>query len=290
MNVIAPGDPEGFDIELAVVGDISPFVVQRLQQAVERWRRIVAQTDFPDTVVLPDDELECFGVRPGFRVAEIEDLLVLATVTTDVNPRFLAQGGACRTREGSHWPLLAVVKFNEELLFRTVAEGYLPAVGVHQIGHALGIGTIWDGLGLLRNSSRRDWGADTHFAGPLAIAAFDAAGGTAYTSGGKVPVENRSVQDSNDLHWRTSVMGNEVMTTSAGLAAGSSPLSAISIQALADFGYTVDVTQADPYTVPLQAAALPEPVGDRVGLENDVLRGPIRVMNERGEVVRVLRN
>ena len=290
MNVIAPGDPEGFDIELAVVGDISPFVVQRLQQAVERWRRVVAQTDFPETVVLPDDDLECFGVRPGFRVAEIEDLLVLATVTTDVNPRFLAQGGACRTREGSHWPLLAVVKFNEELLFRTVAEGYLPAVGVHQIGHALGIGTIWDDLGLLRNSSRRNWGADTHFAGPLAIAAFDAAGGTAYTSGGKVPVESRSVQDSNDLHWRTSVMGNEVMTSSAGLAAGSSPLSAISIQALADLGYTVDVTLADPYTVPLQAAALPEPVGDRIGLENDVLRGPIRVMNEQGEVVRVLRN
>ena len=290
VNVIAPGDPEGFDIELAVVGDVSPFVEQRLRQAVERWRRIVAQTDFPDTAVLADDDLECFGVRPGFRVAEIEDLLVLATVTTDVNPRFLAQGGACRTREGSHWPLLAVVKFNEELLHQTVAEGYLPAVGIHQIGHALGIGTIWDGLGLLRNSSRRNWGADTHFAGPLAIAAFDAAGGTAYTSGAKVPVENRSFQDSNDLHWRASVMGNEVMTSSAGLGAGSSPLSAITIQALADFGYTVDVTLADPYTVPLQAAATAEPAGDRIGLGDDVLRGPIRVINERGEVVRVLRN
>ena len=289
MNVVPAGDPEGFDIDLVGVGNPPSLVMRNLRQAVERWRQIVEQTDFPETAVLADDDLECFGVRPGFRVADIEDLLVLATVTTDLNPTFLAQGGACRVRDGSHLPLVAVVKVNEAYLDRMLADGL--TVGLHQIGHALGIGTIWDGLGLLRNPSRNgNRGADTHFVGPLAIAAFDAAGGTAYTGGAKVPVENRRSDDSNDSHWRTSVLQNEVMTSSAGLGSASSPLSAISIQALADFGYTVDVSLADPYTVPLPATMTSEPPGDRIGLGNDVLRGPIRVIDAQGEVVRVLRN
>ena len=291
MNVIAPGDPEGFDIDLVVVGDVPGHVLFKLRQAVERWRRIVAQTDLPTTAVLPDDDLECFGVRPGFRVADIEDLLVLATVTTDVDPGFWAQAGLCRTRDSSHLPLVAVVRFNEAYLDRMVADGILSQVAVHQIGHALGIGTIWGGLGLLRNPSRHgNRGADAHFVGPLATAAFDAAGGAAYTGGAKVPVENRFSDGFNDSHWRTSVMQNEIMTPLACVQPAFSPLSAISIQALADFGYTVDVSLADPYTVPLPSAAIAEPAADLIGLGNDMLRGPIRVINEQGEVVRVLRN
>lgn len=291
MDVIAPGDPEGFDIDPVSVGDPPPVVMREIGQAVERWRRIVAKTDFPATAVLPDDDLECFGVRPGFRVADIDDLLVLTTVTTNVDPGFWAQAGLCRIRDGSFLPLVAVVRFNEAYLDRMVADGILSQVAVHQIGHALGIGTIWDGLGLLRNPSRRgNRGADAHFVGPLATAAFDAAGGAAYTGGAKVPVENQFLEGFNDSHWRTSVMQNEIMTPLACVQPAFSPLSAITIQALADFGYTVDVTLADPYTVPLQAAALPAPAGDRIGLENDVLRGPIRVMNQEGEVVRILRN
>ena len=90
INVIAPGDPEAFDIDLVAVGDFPEHVMRTVQQAVERWRRIVAQTDLPTTDVLPDDDLECFGVRPGFRIPEIEDLLVLATVTSDDNSAFMA--------------------------------------------------------------------------------------------------------------------------------------------------------------------------------------------------------
>ncbi len=289
LNVIPAGDPEGFEIDLVGVGDPPSLVMRNLRRAVERWQRIVEQTDLPETVVSANDDLECFGVRPGFRVADIEDLLVLATVTTDVNPTLLAQGGVCRIRDGLNLPLVAVVKVNEAKLDRVLDYGL--TVSLHQIGHALGIGTIWEGLGLLRNPSRNgNRGADTHFVGPLAIAAFDAAGGMAYTGGAKVPVENARSEDSNDSHWRTSVLQNEVMTSSAGLGSASSPLSAISIQALADFGYTVDVSLADPYTVPLPSAAIAEPAADLIGLGNDMLRGPIRVINEQGEVVRVLRN
>ena len=289
MNVIAPGDPEGFDIDLVAVGDLPEHVMHTVEQAVERWRRIVAQTDLPTTDVPAADDLECFGVRPGFRMSEVEDLLVVATVTSDDNSAFMA--GPCRIRDGSHLPLVAVVKFNGASLEQLDADGRLSEVAVHLIGHALGIGTIWDDLGLLRNPSRQgNRGADTHFTGPLATAAFDAAGGAAYADGAKVPVENSFSATSNDSHWRTSVMQNEIMTPFACVEPGSSPLSAITIQALADFGYTVDVSLADPYTLPVASTASAESAVDPIGLGNDVPRGPVRVMNERGEVVRVLRN
>ena len=290
MHVIAPGDPKGFNIDLVAVGDVPSHVMHRVGQAAERWRRIVAQTVLPTTAVLADDDLECFGARPGFRMAEIEDLLVLATVTQDDNSAFMA--GPCRTRDGSLLPLVAVVKFNEASLAQLEGDGRLPEVAVHLIGHTLGIGTIWDGLGLLRNPSRRgNRGADTHFTGPLATAAFDAAGGAAYADGAKVPVENGFSDFVNDSHWRTSVMQNEIMTPFACVQPGASPLSAITIQTLADFGYTVDVSLADPYTLPLPATAIAEPAADPiVGLGNDVPRGPVLVINEQGEAVRVLRN
>ena len=89
---------------------------------------------------------------------------------------------------------------------------------------------------------------DTHFSGANAIAAFNAAGGASYT-GAKVPVENTlGGAGSRDKHWRESILDNELMTPRIGGAAH--PLSAITIQSLADIGYRVDVTQADAYMVP----------------------------------------
>ena len=69
--------------------------------------------------------------------------------------------------------------------------GALEAVILHEMGHVLGIGTLWDRFGLLRNPSlAAETEVDTHFAGVLAVEAFDGAGGASYTAGAKVPVEN----------------------------------------------------------------------------------------------------
>ena len=111
--------------------------------------------------------------------------------------------------------------------------------GLHEMGHVLGIGSLWTDSHL-----RRPPNGDWHFNGPLAIAAFDAAGGQDY-AGAKVPV-----QVERGDHWRGSVMGDELMTPS-----GTGAISAITVQSLADLGYVVDVTQADAYTLPGNARA-----------------------------------
>ena len=116
-------------------------------------------------------------------------------------------------------------------------------------------------------------GADTHFAGPLAVAAFDAAGGTGYTGGEKVPVENDGEAGRADGHWRETVFRVELMTPT--LDFGVEPLSAVSIQSLADVGYRVDVSQADAYSLPNLNAASARRQGQVIDLSNDIWIGPM---------------
>ncbi len=136
-------------------------------------------------------------------------------------------------------------------------------VGRHEMGHVLGIGTIWHDSGLLR-----DLNADTHFAGPQAIAAFEQAGGHDYRDA-KVPTQPDGV------HWRTGVLAYELMAQDDPWRGGSSTsperllelrtgdaLSAITLGALSDLGYTVDFSAADPYKLPPPGAA--KPVADAI--------------------------
>ena len=115
-------------------------------------------------------------------------------------------------------------------------------VGLHEVGHVLGFGTVWNDLGFFQNPP----GGDEHFNGPLAIAAFDDAGGGDYT-GAKVPISGS--------HWRGSVLEAELMGGMQLWRPSGAALSAITVQSFADLGYGVDVTQADPYTLPLPGAA-----------------------------------
>ena len=89
---------------------------------------------------------------------------------------------------------------------------------------------------------------NSHFIGPLAIDAFNRAGGR-YYSGHKVPLENME-SGSTDTHWRESVVGEEIMSPFYNPTTPIAPLSEISVQALADIGYVVDASQADPYRLP----------------------------------------
>ena len=86
---------------------------------------------------------------------------------------------------------------------------------------------------------------DAHWPGANAVAAFDAAGGTKY-QGGKVPVENEHGGSASlNGHWRLSVMPGEMMTYNL----DGTALSAITIQAMADLGYTVNAGAADSYSI-----------------------------------------
>ena len=67
------------------------------------------------------------------------------------------------------------------------------------------------------------------------------------------------------------------------------PLSNITIQALADMGYTVDASQAEAYSVPEPGAERADPERT-LDYGDDVFRGPITLHDRSGRIVRMIRN
>ena len=166
-------------------------------------------------------------------------------------------------------------------------EGLLSPVILHEMGHVIGFGTLWDTRGLLQDPSVADPEpplADTHFTGADAIVAFDAAGGTTYT-GAKVPVMNVGGAGTVNSHWRDEVFDPEVMT--GFLNGGFNPLSAVTVASLADLGYTVDLSGADPFTLSPSFRIAGPRRGRR--MVNDIISDPIRRMDVNGRIVGVIR-
>ncbi|HQR41978.1 MAG TPA: leishmanolysin-related zinc metalloendopeptidase, partial [Gemmatales bacterium] len=112
---------------------------------------------------------------------------------------------------------------------------------IHEIGHILGIGTIWTNKGLLSGAGT----SNPLFTGAQATAAYNSIFGT---NASGVPVENSGGSGTRDSHWRETTFGNELMT--GYLNNGANPLSRITVGSLADLGYQVDMSRADSYSPP----------------------------------------
>ena len=281
--------PGLYDIDLFLVDEVTESIRAAFDDAVVYWSSILAGTELPDVPMNNDLELGCWDITTQETLGTVDDLVIVASVREIDGPYgVLASAGFCGIRDGAGGlPFMGAMQFDVDDLERLEEQGDMEEVILHEMGHVLGIGTAWRRFGLLVNPSLPgNQGADTHFAGPLTIEAFDSAGGTEYGGGEKVPVENVAGPGSGDAHWRESVLDHELMTPyqNGGIP---DPLSAITIQSLADLGYVVNVSVAEPYRLPGVAADV---VGraNRIPYGDDILRGPIIVVDPGGRVVRVI--
>ena len=283
--------PGLYDIDLILIDDVSESIQAAFDDAVEYWSSILAGTELSDVPIEQGFELGCWDIRTQQRLSTVDELVIVASVREiDGRSGILASAGYCGVRDGEKGlPFMGAMQFDVADLEWLEENGDMEEVILHEMGHVLGIGTAWRSFGLLVNPSLGNPGADTHFKGRLGIEAFDAAGGTDYDGGEKVPVENQAGPGSGDAHWRESVLDHELMTPyqNGGIL---DPLSAITIQSLADLGYTVDVKLAEPYRLPGVAAGPPTDPVRKIEYGDDIMRGPIIVVDRRGRIVRVIRN
>ena len=288
---VTAGETGSFHIDLRFATSMTATQRAAFESARARWMAILADTELPDMPV-PEGVVRC---RTSIRTYEeavsvVDDLMISAAVVEiDGVDGTLGNAGFCGIRDQPQLPWYGIMQFDAADLEAMETNGTLESVILHEMGHVLGIGTLWGYLGLLRNPSlEAGREVDTFLPLPLAVGAFDQAGGVGYTAGGKVPVENSGTRPgSDDGHWRESVFGQELMVWA--IAPGTSPpLSAVTIASLADLGYTVRMNLADSYRLP-DAAALRIHRMHAIHLGNDVLRIPIEVRDQNGRVVRIIR-
>jgi hypothetical protein len=178
----------------------------------------------------------------------VDDISIdAAAPSIDGRGGVLGQSAPTAFRSGSNLPFKGFMEFDSADLAQLQTDGQLTRVILHEMGHVLGFGTIWSTEGLLGGAGS----TDPQFKGPNATAQYNAIFGT---HGSSVPVEGGGGAGTEDSHWRESTFDNELMT--GYLNGGSNPLSRITIGAMADLGYAVSYSAADPYTRPASASLL----------------------------------
>lgn len=255
--------PSGFDIEVRYFGATLPTPSQQavFEAAAARWSELIVG-DLPDMVNVSVDGSACG--HPDLVNEDVDDVVIFAQVAPDDGPgKRLGFAGPCwyRFPTTPHLPFTGVMSFDSADIAALEADGSLQAVILHEMGHVLGIGTLWQDPGMYLD-------APCNSAAPPATSRFVGAEANArHVEAGGVPdqllVETDGGPGTACGHWDEDTYVNEVMT--GFLDNGENPVSAITAGSLADLGYDVNYLVVDEYDVPpagsLRAASTARPIG-----------------------------
>ena len=260
-TVLPDPDNSGYNITLRFVTDNLTEAQQAVfEGAAERWGAIItADLANIENFALPEDfAFPDTGAVEG----TLDDLLIdVAFNDLDGPSGLLGRAGPRLIRQEADAPLTIygtmefdISEFGDGGFFDD--EQQYEDVIVHEMGHVLGIGTLWeltgntDGIinpgdpGFPDGPPTAAPGApnpdyDPRFTGAGAVAEYqillDDAGKPTETT---VPIANTGGPGNYNGHWRELTFGNELMTPYAG---GTELLSRMTAASLGDIGYTVNV-------------------------------------------------
>jgi hypothetical protein len=294
------GQTAAFNIVVRYFGTQLPTANQQaaFAAAEAKWETLIFG-DLADVLVNVGAGAGCgpaFADLPAVNET-IDDIVIYAKVDSiDGVNGVLGQAGPCLVRTSSGLTALGVMHFDKADFAALETSGQLSLVVLHEMGHVLGYGTLWNfgPFALLAGPcpSATNCTTDPHFSGAQALAAFDRVGGSSYVAGAKVPVENcvstPGPCDAGTVnsHWRESVLDRELMT--GYLNPGTNPLSIVTLASFWDMNYLVNYSDADGYVWPAPPALRGVGGARAIEMKDDVLRAPIMVVDESGRVVRVI--
>ncbi len=230
-NATAAQLQSAYKIEVRFLGGLNTAQKKAFKSAANRWTKVIVG-DVPSVMV--DGEV-------------IDDLLILAQgVPIDGVSGILGQAGPTHLRPATagasaFLPAKGIMSFDTADLAAMQANGTLLDVITHEMGHVIGIGTIWPHKRLLAGANT----SNPTFTGKTAKKEYGTLKGVGAVA---VPVENTGGPGTKNSHWRESVFKNELM--SGFIAAANNPLSRVTAGSLQDLGYVVNMAAAEAYALP----------------------------------------
>lgn len=206
-----------FDIDFTYRGNEA--YRNAFEEAAKRWEQII-------TADLPD-------------VGRVDDIFIKARVIEmDGKGDLFGKAGPTDLRNDSRLPSKGIMEFDKADIREMSNDGILTDVIMHEMGHALGLGTLWDTRYFDFVNYERGG-----YTGENALQEYRRLSGD--SSATYVPLETGGGTGTAYDHWSEDVFDVEMMT---GYGNGDDmPISRVTIGALEDLGYTVSYAQADPY-------------------------------------------
>ena len=225
---VAVGPTEPYDIVIEPTAPLDPSVSTAVSAAVERWSAVISRGVPDEHVSSPAGN--CGVGWPAFD--GVVDDVVIRLLVVPLDGRGGVAGTAAPCVEGADGLARLGVIYLDSADVPFLGPRGLDDLVAHEMGHVFGFGS-----GRWMNLVHDGASDDPRFVGQRAVVEWNRLGG-----GSAVPV-----QPGDLAHWRDEVLPSELMA--AGLNAPPMPLSAITVAALADFGYHVDITAAEPYSL-----------------------------------------
>jgi hypothetical protein len=293
LNIsVSTRGPGGFNLVAFNVADEIPseLVREELDYALAKWEaaitgelddRTFGSTQFPPPGFSPDP---CENAAPFMNGETVDDIVVVVDIASiDGAGRVLGRAGVCVARSSPRVTTLFGILQLDAADLDSRSPLQMRGLITHEIGHVVGIGTLWETNGYLQGKVS-SVGGDPRYTGPAGVAEYQSALGGADAD---IPVANTIGPGTYNSHWREVIFKDELMT---GIAAGAlipQPMSSMTIASVGDLGYVVDPGAADPYSCP-RAGCAPPPSAPGAALlhpgvpVDEVLRGPILILEPDG--------
>jgi hypothetical protein len=168
----------------------------------------------------------------------VDDILVFIRIEAiDGAGGILGEAGPCAVDQ-SNYVRVGIIYLDSADYANLKQAGQIQSVILHELGHVLGVGTLWEDFDLVPASV--DGSGHLLYQGSSGNAGNVQIGGT-----GSARVEDTGGAGTARSHWKETVYGSELMT--GYLSGTSQPLSKLTARSLEDIGFVVNASFADSY-------------------------------------------
>jgi hypothetical protein len=267
-------DNERFNINFGYGTSLTKAQKQGFIDARSKWSSIITK-DSAASACLKAGATLC-----GYRFAKatcIDDLFIGVRIKKmDGVGKIAGSAGPCAVDDTGK-VRMGLMTFDVEDANNLIKNGAWESTILHEMGHVLGLGTLWEYEQLITSRVLPPpflYQGENGNAGLSEIVGSDS----------KIIIEDLGGVGTARAHWKELVYDGELMTGYLEPKGKKMPLSLMTVRALQDLGYVVDVTKADPYTKPGRRLRGTDADDQKIPVGNDILDLP--VVQLRDDIIR----